>query len=149
MAGWSEKRFVVLGQNDMTCMVSPAMFRELFLEDNVECCRHVEHTIYHLDGPGAIGHLDAVLGIEELTGVQWVPGDGNWPIQKWLPLLKRIQAAGKCLHISVDPEEVSGLLAELRPEGLMICSWARTRVEADELVKAAEKKLRRRRGAGS
>ena len=144
MAGWSEKRFVVLGQNDMTCMVSPAMFRELFLEDNVECARHVEHTIYHLDGPGAVGHLDAILGIAELGGVQWVPGAGNGPMQKWLPLLKRVQAAGKCLHISVDPEEVPGLLAELRPEGLMICTGTRTRAEADALVKSAEKKPRKR-----
>jgi hypothetical protein len=44
-----------------------------------------------------------------------MPGDGNGPMSKWLPLLKRIQAAGNGLHISVGSEEVPGLLAELEP----------------------------------
>jgi len=139
MSGWSDRRFVVVGQNDFTCMVSPEMYREFFLEDNVECCRHVEHTLYHLDGPGALVHLEAILGIRELGGVQWVPGAGNGPMTKWIPVLQRIQAAGKNLHISASAAELPQLLRELRPEGLLIHSSAKSRREADELVRAAER----------
>ena len=137
MTGWSDRRFVVIGQNDFTCMVSPEMFREFFLEDNVECCRHVEHTLYHLDGPGALGHLEAILGIEELDGVQWVPGAGGGPMTRWIPLLQRIQAAGKCLHLGVEPAEVPRLLRELSPQGLLLSVGASDRREANDLVRAA------------
>jgi hypothetical protein len=34
-------------------------------------------TFYHLDGIGQLHHLDLVLSIAELDGVQWVPGDGK------------------------------------------------------------------------
>jgi hypothetical protein len=36
--------------------------------------RHVERTIYHLDGPGALRHLDRLLAIPELDCAQWIQG---------------------------------------------------------------------------
>ena len=140
MPGWSDRRFVVLGQNDYTCMVSPDMYREFFLSDSQECCRHADHTIYHLDGAGALGHLDMILSIPELDGVQWVQGAGNGPMTRWMPVLKRIQAAKKCLHVTIDAEEVPVMLKELSPEGLFIRTGAGSAEEADRLVELAEKK---------
>ena len=140
MPGWSDRRFVVVGHNDFTCMASPDMYREFFLPDNRACCRHVEHTLYHLDGPGALCHLDTILSIPELSGVQWVQGAGNGPMTRWMSVLKRIQAAKKCLHVTVDAEDVPVMLKELAPEGLFIRTGAGSAEEADRLVALAEEK---------
>lgn len=58
---------------------------------------------------------------------------------KWIPLLKRIQAAGKSLHLSVWPHEIRTLLEELRPEGLMLNTHVSSEAEAHDLLeKVAE-----------
>ena len=77
-------------------------------------------SIFHLDGPDAIRHLDALLELKELDAIQWVPGDGNPPARAWLAMLNKIQRAGKSVWISASPEDVHAILEELRPEGLMI-----------------------------
>ena len=61
--GWSDRRFVCVGQNDFSCLISPKMFDEFCLTDTVECANHVDRTIYHLDGPGALKHLPRILAI--------------------------------------------------------------------------------------
>ena len=80
----------------------------------------LDTCIFHLDGPGAIRHLDTLLEIDELDAIQWVPGHGNPPAKAWLAMLKKVQCAGKSLWISTPPEDVHAILEELRPEGLMI-----------------------------
>ena len=75
-AGWSARRFVCLGQNDFSCLVGPGMFDRFILPDTVACCRHVDRIIYHLDGPGALQHLDRLLAIDALHCVQWIQGAG-------------------------------------------------------------------------
>ena len=50
--GWSSQRFLCIGQNDFTCMISPRMFEEFCGADTRECCDYVDWAIYHLDGPG-------------------------------------------------------------------------------------------------
>ncbi len=58
---------------------------------------------------------------------------------RWIPLLKRIQAAGKSLHLSVWPHEIQLLLEELRPEGLMLSTRVNSEAEARDLLeKVAE-----------
>ena len=53
---------------------------------------------------------------------------------RWIPLLKRIQAAGKSLHLSVWPGEVQTLLEELKPEGLMLNTHVSSEAEARDLL---------------
>jgi hypothetical protein len=97
--GWSAKRFVCVGQNDFSCLVGPGMFDEFCLADNVECCRHVDSTIYHLDGPGALQHLPRLLEIGKLDCIQWVQGAGKPLPSQWIPLLRRIQDGGKTVQL--------------------------------------------------
>ncbi|MEI6385943.1 MAG: hypothetical protein WCQ50_04860 [Spirochaetota bacterium] len=97
--GWSAGRFVCLGQNDFSCLVGPGMFDEFILEDTVECCGHVDHIIYHLDGPGALQHLPRLLEIGKIDCIQWIQGAGAPLPSNWLPLLKRIQDAGKSVQL--------------------------------------------------
>ncbi|HXK61483.1 MAG TPA: hypothetical protein PLP42_16475 [Acidobacteriota bacterium] len=97
--GWSAKRFLCIGHNDFTCMISPAMFEEFCGDDLSECCEHVDYSIYHLDGPGAIRHLPRILEESNLQCIQWIPGAGAAPVSHWIPLLQQIQQAGKTVQL--------------------------------------------------
>jgi hypothetical protein len=52
----------------------------------------------------------------------------------WLPMLRRIQAAGKGLFLYTCPEELDALMDGLRPEGVILNLWAASPAEADALV---------------
>lgn len=107
--------------NDFSCMISTEMFEEVFLPGIIEECRFLDRTIYHLDGPGALRHLDVLLDIPELDAVQWVPGAGNEGFSRWIEVYKRIQAAGKGIHIvSIELGDLPVLFEELRPEGIFL-----------------------------
>ena len=105
---------------DISCNISPRAFREIILPPLVESMRMVDYRIYHLDGPGALHHLDTLLGLPELHAIQWVPGAGNEEIMQWIPLLQGIQNSGKGVQVHCRPEEVEPLMKEVRPEGLCI-----------------------------
>jgi hypothetical protein len=97
--GWSSERFLCLGQNDFSCLVSPAMFDEFILPDTLACCRHADRVIYHLDGPGALQHLPRLLEIDSIDCIQWIQGAGAPLPSQWLPLLRSIQDAGKSVQV--------------------------------------------------
>ena len=80
-------------QSDFSAMISPIMLAEFVLSHLQEQCRRLEYSIYHLDGPGQILHLDYLLEIPELNGIQWVPGAGQpgTGSSKCFPLYQRIQ----------------------------------------------------------
>lgn len=121
---------------DISCMVSPEAFRDLFLPPLVETMRTVDHRVYHLDGPGAIHHLDTLLELPELHGIQWVPGAGGTEgIMQWVPLIKRVQSKGKAIIVYAGSGEVEPLLREVRPEGLCISTNCGTEADARELLK--------------
>jgi hypothetical protein len=142
--GWSQKRFLCIGQNDFSCMISPAMFDEFCLRDTRECIQHVDHTLYHLDGPDAVRHLPTILGVESLPCVQWIQGAGQPLPSQWLPLLQRIQAAGKSVQLfyagshggDADfAKELDALCSNLDRTKLFIVMDARSVEEAEALVK--------------
>jgi hypothetical protein len=133
MGIWSDRTSTDL-QSDFSCMMSPAMFDEYFLAFLDEQTQMVERTIYHLDGPGAIKHLDSLLGLPHLDGIQWVPGAGAKPTVEWIPLLQKIQQAGKLVYAYCDKGNVRRLLQELRPEGLMLVTSCDNIEETERLL---------------
>jgi len=104
---------------DFICMISPAMFQATILPAIEEEVRYLDHSIFHLDGPGALKHLDALLALSELDGIQWVFGAGQGPARKWIDVYKRIQAAGKCVQLLADDlDDAKAVAKHLRPEGV-------------------------------
>ena len=57
-------------------------------------------------------------------------------------VLKKVQARGKNLHISIPPHEVKNALENLSSKGLYIQTWTRTEEEAKELIKLCERESR-------
>ena len=75
-------------QNDLTCLISTPMYQEFFLEELINHINYLDYSIYHLDGPGAVKHLDMILDIPELDAIQWIPGAGmeKEGVKRWIPL---------------------------------------------------------------
>lgn len=141
--GWSGQRFLCIGQNDFTCMISPRMFEDFCGADTRECCDHADWAMYHLDGPGAIRHVPWLLRLEKLHCVQWIQGAGQRPPSQWLELLRRIQAGGKTVQLyyggahggDVDlKSELDILCRALDPNRLFIWAEAGSAQQADAIV---------------
>jgi 5-methyltetrahydrofolate--homocysteine methyltransferase len=82
-------------QCDFAYMIGPAMFDEFVKPELAASCARIAHPFYHLDGPGQLPHVDSLVSIPELKGVQWIPGDGQPPSEAWPEVHKKIRAAGK------------------------------------------------------
>lgn len=136
MGLWSPGKWYPL-QCDFSAMIGPDMFREFALPYLGAQCQRLDNSIYHLDGEGELPHLDMLLSISELDGIQWVPGAGNYPVDspEWFPLYRRIQSSGKNLVLlEVSKENVEKLVKELSPKGLLIATTCSSQKEAEELM---------------
>lgn len=137
-------RFATI-QNDFCCMVGPEMFDEFFkayIENEAAC---LDHSIYHLDGPGAVRHLESICASPHLDVIQWVPGAGNKPMNQWPELLRRIQQLGKGLWLYGSPAEQLDILTQVEPAGCMYTMWCKDRAEAEAWLKKADAILRLKR----
>lgn len=152
--GWSEKRFLCIGQNDFSCMISPAMFEEFCLQDTLECTNYADKTIYHLDGPDAVRHLPKILELKNLNCVQWIQGAGKPYPSEWIDLLRQVQAAGKSVQVFYGGghggdanlrEELDILCRKLDPTRLFFWAIAHTVDEADALVEQAGRFSKKRK----
>ncbi|MBN1943865.1 MAG: hypothetical protein JW849_11280 [Phycisphaerae bacterium] len=126
---WSPKRTYML-QCDFSYMISPEMFRQFVVPDIQACCRQLDHSFYHLDGKGALPHLEALLEIEELRGIQWVPGDGNPLPADWPDVLSRIRKAGKFCQTYGPPKDMLKIAREHGGKGFIMHTWD---IEEDEI----------------
>lgn len=137
MGIWHPERWYVTSC-DFSCMISLDMFEELVIEELEEELKFLDASVFHLDGPGAQKHLDRLLQIERLKGVQWVYDAGQPVAAHWLDVLKKIQGAGKCAQINVDPNELHILLENIEPEGMMYLVYAKSEEEARNLEKMVD-----------
>jgi len=135
---WSPGRFYA-SQCDFSYMISPRMFRELFLPAIEEQTRFLDHSVYHLDGIGAFVHLPMLLEVPGIQAIQVLPGAGKPSPLHYLDTLRRVQAAGKNLHISIPASEVETALSLLSARGLFIDTTCGSEGEARDLLRAAER----------
>jgi len=133
---WSKRKHFVL-QCDTIVYLSPKLFDNFAYPYISEECKFFDRTIWHLDGPLELHHLDKLLDTPELDAIQWVPGDGNpdGGDDCWLPLYKKIQKNAKLLQVSVPPEKVMHLLDKISPKGVALMTSCRTNEEGKGLIK--------------
>jgi hypothetical protein len=126
-------------QCDFSDMISPEMFAEFVLPGLIEQTEYLDYSIYHLDGPRAIRHLDLLLSIPGLNAIQWTPGDGNPEVgdPTWWPMYRKILAAGKCVHLGPAFKDVEPLVRHLGNDGVYAATWAPSVEAADDLLKRA------------
>lgn len=102
---FSDEPYYML-QCDFCYMIGPDMFDEFVKPELTKTCQRLAHSIYHLDGPGELNHLDSLLDIDALDGVQWIPGAGAKPISEWPEVFRKISDAGKKIQIYGDLEDL-------------------------------------------
>jgi 5-methyltetrahydrofolate--homocysteine methyltransferase len=127
---FSEIPYYIL-QCDFCYMIGPAMFDEFVKPELEASCRRLGNAFYHLDGPGQLPHLDSLLSIESLKGVQWIPGAGQRDLSYWPDVHRRIRDAGKLIQIH-GPLHILDALAEQlgSAEGIVWLGWLRASEEA-------------------
>ena len=141
----SEKPWYPL-QCDFCYMISPEQFREFILDDLIELVNYMPRSIYHLDGPGELPHLDMLLDIPNLTGIQWTSGAGNEPLwdEKWFGLYKKIQDKKKNLVLlgGIDENDLKGaerLIKSIDPTGTYISIGCSCKEKAEDLLEKITK----------
>lgn len=143
---WCQERYFPL-QSDFSAMISPDMFEEWTLPELRVQTENMEHSVYHLDGPGQIPHLDMLLSLPRLDAIQWVPGSGRNGVlhEEWYEMYEKIQAAGKGLVLMAygadGMEEFLRTVQKtkgLHTKGLYIYCQTQDGKQAQELVRLAE-----------
>jgi hypothetical protein len=149
MGIWCPERWFPL-QCDFSAMISRKMFDEFVRPALAAEAAWFNRVIYHLDGPGEICHLESILEIKGIDGIQCVPGTmfqrrtgecyQSFCNELWIPVMKRIQDKGKLLVLNeVHPVELDELMNNLKPEGLFISMACTTVEEATGILKKIEK----------
>lgn len=123
---------------DFCGMVSGEVFEASILPRIRRECALMDHSIFHLDGPNALRHLDALLDCPDIDAIQWVYGAGAGPALRWMEVYQRIQAAGKGMMVCCESaEDAIELSRVLRPEGVLYAVGIGATVEEAEALRAA------------
>ena len=128
-------------QCDFCYMISPAQFEEFVLDDLVTQTNYMERSIYHLDGPGELVHVDMLTDIENLTGIQWTSGVGNPSLRDecWYDLYRKVQDKKKNLVLlgGVSERDLEGserLVKSLDPTGVYITASFSSKAKAEDMI---------------
>jgi len=144
---WGEGKIAKL-QCDFSAMISPDQFREFVQEALRGQAKQLNHSLYHLDGPDAIRHLDAIMEIEEIDALQWTSGDygPDGTFEEWYPIYDKAVAAGKALWVKVYSgeteewlERLDKLVARYGSSALFLYFGPMSRENADKILAHAEK----------
>ena len=99
---WGPGRTVKL-QCDFSAMMSPEDFRKYIQPSLRTQSENVDHVLYHLDGPAAIKHMDALMEIDGIDALQWTSGDAgpDGTLPDWDVIYDKAIAAGKSIWVKV------------------------------------------------
>lgn len=103
--GWitllSQKPYFI-SQCDFCCMIGTEQFDEFVYPTLKKEANLIERSFYHLDGPGAVRHLERILECGFL-GIQWIQGAGSEPLDspKWTPIYQKVLGANKLLQVNI------------------------------------------------
>ena len=104
--GWitllSQKPYFI-SQCDFCCMVGKDHFDEFIFDTLKKEVSLIERSFYHLDGPGAVKHLDRIIECG-FKGIQWINGAGAKPLDDpiWDHIYKKIYDAGLLMQLNID-----------------------------------------------
>ena len=124
---------------DFATMISTKHFRAFVQPWLAVETQAMTHNVFHMDGKGIARHLDAVLELPNVQAIQWVQGVGDdLPIMQWVPLIQRIQAAGKGVVVDLDRAELDAFMEAVRPQGIFLCLASESEDEEIAILKKLE-----------
>ena len=116
MTNWNgilSRETTYIPQCDFSYMLGPDMFEEFVMPTLREDTKRITNTIYHLDGIGALKHLDALLTLDNLKAIQWVYGVDQPGPPAWLDVYRKVLDAGK--QIMIIEDALTNGYREIRP----------------------------------
>jgi 5-methyltetrahydrofolate--homocysteine methyltransferase len=135
-------------QCDLCVMISCAMFEKFVLPSLDRVSTDIGQSVYHLDGPEEVKHLDMLLSLKHVHAIQWtpLPRPGEYIHQDFadvmsLDIYRRSKAAGKkVVLLSVHPQQVETIINEVGADGLFMNTYFGTRKDADDFIATAHGK---------
>lgn len=127
-------------QCDACAMISPEMFDAVVAPSLREQTDRLDYSVYHLDGPDAVKHLDSLLALPGLNAIQWTPHctDPGVGSEMWWPMYRKVREAGKgLLLLGARYHEVEPLARHLGPDGVLIGANAPSVDAAKDLIHQA------------
>jgi hypothetical protein len=119
---------------DFAVNISPGHFDEFCVPILRREAGLFTHNVFHVDGPGVAKNIDSILSLPNLVGIQWVQGYGkDRPIMQWIPLIKKIQAAGKSVIVDLQLDELDEFMGKVDPAGIMLWVPAEPKDQQDVL----------------
>lgn len=127
-------------QCDMSCTISPQMFREFVKPCLTREVNDTDAAIYHLDGSGGLKHLEALCEIENLDCISWVASAGNEETMDWSWIYRRIDDLGKGFNMPVkNHEKIEKMWRSFKTRKMYIYTEASSRMEAEDLIARLDK----------
>ena len=131
---WADSPFTV-PTCDFNALIGPQDFTDICLPSLKKQARRAGLCVFHLDGPDAARHAEALAEDSDITAVQFTPGAGTPSAISVLPMLRMFQQHAVPLFIKCPLDEVKQLAQELNPAGVAIqTSGFANPQEANELV---------------
>jgi hypothetical protein len=134
---------------DFWCLISPDMARRHVVATIAREAAPLQRSLFHLDGPDALRHLDWLLQCEQVHAVQWVYGAGKGPASRWLDVYRKCLDAGKAVQVLAEtPDDGVAAWNALGSQGVWITLMQELESEeaARELMHRAQSAAARRRG---
>ena len=125
--------------NDFSYMISPEMYREIFLPVLHRQTEYLDYSVYHVDGINAFIHIPMLCELPKLQAFQVLPGAGKPSPLHYRDALEAVQSRGKNLHITIPSDEVEQAVKNLSAKGLFIATSAESESEARELIRIVER----------
>jgi len=106
-------------QDDISALLSPALYREFFLENEKYVCVEYKYTLMHLH-PSSFHLLDDIMENENLKAIEINKDLGGPTIRQMLPQFKKVIDRNRRLVIwgSLTKEDIQLVLDELPQEGI-------------------------------
>ena len=130
---------------DFAAMISPEMFGDYVMPIlRREVLPFAGRTVFHLDGPGMIAHLDQICSLDGIFAVQWVSGAGNPGAlsDRWDDLYRSILGHGKriCLAGLGTPDELAAFFTKFPASEFFVPGTFRSRPEAEAYLRVCRAK---------
>lgn len=118
---------------DFSAMISPSAYAEFGLPILEQEVKPMTHNVFHVDGRGVANHLDHILAVPQINGIQWVQDPHMQAIMQWVPLVKKVQAAGKSIIVDLKLEELEAFIEAMdSPKGIYL--WIDSNDEEEQLA---------------
>ncbi|MEZ5275787.1 MAG: hypothetical protein R3F07_05360 [Opitutaceae bacterium] len=131
---------------DFLALVSGEMAANHILPTIHKEIAFTERSLFHLDGPDALRHLDLILSIDRIQAIQWVYGAGAGPVTRWTETYRHILASGHAAQVicetARDAIEMAGHLGSAGV-WLTIGEEMASEKEADDLIGEITRAARR------